>query len=85
MSKTYCIGVFVGSSKPLPPKNVCFSELSILQFYIETLKGVKPICYSKKWKIRTVKIQIPPDYDAPQDLIVVVGTYGKIKGKVRYG
>ena len=28
---------------------------------------------------------IPLDYDAPQNLIVVVDTYGKFKGKVRYG
>ena len=46
-------------ANPSPPKIYVFLELSILQFYIETLKGVKPICYSKKWKIRTVKIKFP--------------------------
>ena len=39
-------------------------------FDFDTIKRVKPIFYSKKSKIKTVKIEFPPDYDAPQDLIV---------------
>ena len=38
-------------------------------FDFDTIKRVKPIFYSKKSKIKTVKIEFPPDYDAPQDLI----------------
>ena len=40
--------------------------------------------FPKHKNLRMLNV-IPLDYDAPQNLIVVVGTYGKIKGKVRYG
>jgi len=41
------------------------------------------------WKLQKTKLKTRKswslDYDAPLRLIVVVGTEGKVKGKVRYG